>query len=165
MKNILLTAVLIVAATITAQAQDISKNALGIRLGDGDGFGTEISYQRALGGNNRLEIDLGIESGDNFDGFKATGVYQWVWQIDGGFNWYAGVGGGLGSISLDNDFARRNNINDDSETFIFAAGQVGIEYNFDIPIQIALDVRPEFYFGDIRDGSEFDVALSIRYRF
>jgi hypothetical protein len=27
---------------------------------------------------------------------KLTGLYQWVWNIDGGFNWYAGVGGGVG---------------------------------------------------------------------
>jgi hypothetical protein len=27
-------------------------------------------------------------------------LYQWVWNIDGGFNWYAGVGGGLGTLWL-----------------------------------------------------------------
>jgi hypothetical protein len=26
-------------------------------------------------------------------------LYQWVWNIDGGFNWYAGVGGGVGNYS------------------------------------------------------------------
>jgi hypothetical protein len=30
-----------------------------LRLGDSGGFGTEITYQRALGSNNRLELDLG----------------------------------------------------------------------------------------------------------
>ena len=162
MKKLLFTLALIVGTTFAVQAQTISKNAIGLRFGDGDGFGAEISYQRALGDNNRLEADLGIENGNRFDGFKLTGVYQWVWNIDGDFNWYAGVGGGLGSISFDDDF-RPND--DDSETFLLAAGQIGIEYNFDIPLIISLDIRPELYFGDFRDDLESDIALGIRYQF
>ncbi len=165
MKKILLTLAIIIAGTTLATAQNFSKNALGIRIGGGNGFGTEISYQRALGGNNRLEIDLGIENDNDFDGFKAVGIYQWVWNIDGGFNWYAGVGGGVGNVSYNDDFNRRNNRNNYSETFLLFAGQVGIEYNFDIPIQLALDTRPEFYFGDVRDGSGYGIALSVRYTF
>ena len=165
MKKVFFTVMLVIGAVAMSEAQEVSKNAIGIRTGDGDGFGTEISYQRALSDNNRLEIDLGYESGDNFDGFKATGLYQWMWNIEDGFNWYAGAGGGLGTVSLDDDFPGRNNFDDDSETFIFAAGQVGIEYNFDIPLLLSLDVRPEFYFGDFRDGNDLDIALGIRYQF
>ena len=44
MKTILITLILLISCLIT-QAQDISKNALGLlRLGDNDGFGGEISY-------------------------------------------------------------------------------------------------------------------------
>ena len=56
-------------ATIT-YAQDISDNAIGLRLGDSDGFGAEVSYQRALGDNNRVEGDLGWRAGSAYDGFK-----------------------------------------------------------------------------------------------
>jgi len=126
-----ITLLLLSLIAVSAYAQDISDHAIGLRLGDGDGYGAEITYQRALGDNNRLEIDLGIESGDDFNGFKATGIYQWVWNIDGGFNWYAGAGGGLGTADRDND---------DSGVFLLAAGQVGIEYNFDIPLQLSLDL-------------------------
>jgi hypothetical protein len=59
-------------------------------------------------------------------------LYQWVWNIDGGFNWYAGVGGGVGSYSRD----YYDNRNYDSNAFAFAAGDIGIEYNFDIPLLI-----------------------------
>ncbi|WP_446751498.1 hypothetical protein, partial [Tenacibaculum sp. L6] len=145
----------------TANAQEISDNAIGLRLGDGDGFGAEISYQRKLSDNNRLELDLGLRSGNGYDGFKLAGLYQWVWQLDGRFNWYAGVGGGVGSYSFDSPLSN----GDDSETFIFAAGDVGIEYNFDIPLMLSLDVRPEFGFGDYRDDLDFDIALGIRYQF
>lgn len=142
-----------------SNAQEISENAIGLRIGDGDGFGTEISYQRALGGINRLEVDLGIRSGDNYDGFRLTGIYQWVWNIDGGFNWYAGVGGGVANYDYDDRFDL------DSETFIYAAGQVGIEYNFDIPLLISLDTRPTIGFGDFNNDFDFDIALGVRYQF
>ena len=79
----------------TLSAQEISENAIGLRLGDGNGFGAEISYQRAILENNRLELDFGLRSGRNFNGFKLVGLYQWVWHIDGGFNWYAGGGAGV----------------------------------------------------------------------
>ena len=56
-------------------AQDISKNAIGLRLGDNDGFGGEISYQRGLSENNRLELDLGWRNSNYVDAFKLTGIY------------------------------------------------------------------------------------------
>ena len=168
MKKLFLSIIVIVGLVFTVNAQEksdkaqgISDNALGLRLGDSDGFGTEITYQRALGENNRLEVDLGWRSGKNWNGFKLSGLYQWVWQLDGSFNWYAGVGGGIGSYSWDTPFDN----GDDSETFIFAAGDIGIEYNFDIPLLLSLDFRPELGFGDFRDDIDFDIALGLRYQF
>jgi hypothetical protein len=161
MKRILLVTMIFFGITTITSAQDISDNALGVRLGDSDGFGAEISYQRALGDNNRLELDLGLRSGNNYDGFKLAGIYQWVWQLDGNFNWYAGAGGGIGSYSFDNV----PNGFDNSETFVFLAGDIGIEYNFDIPLQLSIDARPELGFGDYRDDLDFDIALGVRYRF
>ncbi|RXR19227.1 hypothetical protein EQG63_07215 [Flavobacterium amnicola] len=160
MKKLFVTAFMLVGLAFSSQAQDISKNALGLRLGDNDGFGGEISYQRGLSKKNRLEFDLGWRNNNNADAFKIVGLYQWVWNIDGGFNWYAGVGGGLGNYSY--KFAGVK----DSSTYALAAGDLGIEYNFDVPIQISLDIRPEFYFSDgLADDSGTDIALGIRYRF
>ncbi len=158
MRKLFLLAIAFIGFTALSSAQDISPNAIGLRLGDSDGFGAEISYQRALGDNNRLEFDLGWRSGNTFDGFKLAGLYQWVWNIDGGFNWYAGVGGGIGSYSFDNNEL-------DDETFLFAAGDIGIEYDFDIPLLISLDFRPELGFGTYTDDLDFDIALGIRYQF
>lgn len=158
MRKLFLLTIAFIGFTALSSAQDISPNAIGLRLGDSDGFGAEISYQRALGDNNRLEFDLGWRSGNTFDGFKLAGLYQWVWNIDGGFNWYAGVGGGIGSYSFDNNEL-------DDETFLFAAGDIGIEYDFDIPLLISLDFRPELGFGTYTDDLDFDIALGIRYQF
>ncbi|WNH09340.1 hypothetical protein [Thalassobellus suaedae] len=163
MKTYLITGILVLIASVSMEAQDISKNALGLRLGDNDGFGGEISYQRGLNENKRLEFDLGWRDGKNYDGFKLAGLHQWVWNIDNGFNWYAGVGGGLGSFSFNN-----NNGNDYTDTFVFAAGDIGIEYNFDIPLLLSLDFRPEIGFGDENydnNDLDFDIALGIRYQF
>jgi len=167
MKKVLLSALMLFGIAISTQAQDISKNALGLRLGDNDGFGGEISYQRGLSSNNRLELDLGWRNSNEVDAFKLTGLYQWVWNIEGGFNWYAGVGGGIGSWSYDKRIG--NDRYKDNGTFLFAAGDIGIEYNFEeAPIQLSLDFRPEIYFNsdDFRnDNFGPDIALGIRYRF
>lgn len=158
----MLTALMLMGFAWSTQAQDISKNALGLRLGDNDGFGGEVSYQRGLSKNNRLEFDLGWRNSKNVDAIKLAGLYQWVWNIDGGFNWYAGVGGGFGSWRYSTkDF-------DDSGAILFAAGDIGIEYVFDIPLQVSLDFRPEIYFnteGYRDDNFGPDIALGVRYRF
>jgi hypothetical protein len=160
MKKIILTALVLVGLSFTSQAQEISENALGLRLGDNHGFGYELSYQRKLSSDNRLELDLGLRNSNEVNGFKITGVYQWVWNIEGGFNWYAGIGGGLGTWSYKNDY-----FNGSNETYAFVAGDLGIEYNFDFPLQIALDLRPELAFSDYNDGINSDIALSLRYKF
>lgn len=164
MKKVFLLALFVMGATFYSetQAQNIADNALGLRLGGGDGFGAEVSYQRGLGQNNRMEFDLGWRNDSSFDAFKITALYQWVWNIDGGFNWYAGAGGGVGSVN-DN---RRDY--DDGGAFVFLAGDIGIEYDFDIPLIISLDLRPEIGFlGDDSPVNNFspDFALGLRYQF
>ena len=72
---------------------------------------------------------------------------------------YAGVGAGLGTYS-------NSNINNGSGTFVFAAGDVGIEYNFDFPLQASLDLRPEIGGnGYFENSFGTDIALGIRYKF
>ncbi len=160
MKKLFVSAVCLLGFGFGAHAQDISKNALGLRLGDNDGFGGEITYQRGLSKKNRLELDLGWRNNKNYDAYKLVGIYQWVWNIDKGFNWYAGFGPGIGNQSV-NYFGVK-----DSSTYVLAAGDLGIEYNFDVPIQLSLDIRPEFYFADgLTDNSGTDIALGIKYRF
>lgn len=164
MKKLLILCLCITSFAFTTQAQDIAENAIGLRLGDSDGLGAEISYQRALTDATRLEVDFGWRDGNNYDGVKLAALHQWVWNLDGNFNWYAGVGGGFGAFSFDN---LPDNV-DDSDSFLFAAGNIGLEYDFDIPLLISLDFRPEIGFGDDlydNDDLDFDIALGIRYQF
>ena len=166
MKITTLFSVLFLFATVSLSAQSISEHALGLRLGDSDGFGAEISYQKSIGQYNRAEFDLGWRDSRHFDAFKLTGVYQWVHQLDGNFNWYYGVGGGLGSVDF--DYPDPDFDDDNDGLFVFAAGDIGVEYDFDIPLLLSLDFRPEIgligYDGFDNDF-DFDIALGIRYQF
>ena len=163
MKKPVLLILAVIALSLQANSQEISKNAIGIRLSESDGFGPEVNYQRAVGDNNRLEFGLAFHSHRYHDAVKLTGIYQWVWNIEDGFNWYAGVGGGVGSVSDNRIGDRRGN----DGTFLFLAGDIGIEYNFDIPLMLSLDFRPEFGFNDYTVLNEFspDIALGVRYQF
>ncbi|NDV47488.1 hypothetical protein D0T49_10560 [Paludibacter sp. 221] len=145
MKKIFLAIVLIVSSFSLVEAQS---NALGLRLG----WGAELSYQRMLQAN-RLEVDLGLDFGG---GLNAAGVYQWMFdlsQLATGFNWYVGAGAYVG---INNNF------------LVGAVGDLGIEYNFNIPLQLSLDWRPGLYFNTGANNVGFDwrgFALGIRYKF
>lgn len=146
-----------------------SENALGLRFSgqDEDGIGAEISYQRALGNSKRGELNLGFRDSRNVDAIKLTGIYQWVWNIEGGLNWYAGPAVGVGIVSYDDDWPRGREPDDDyTRLLLSVGGDVGIEYIFEpIPLQLALDVRPGFYLLDFYDDFDVDVGLALRWQF
>lgn len=164
MKKLIYTLFLALPLLSGLQAQQIADHALGLRFGGSNGFGAEVSYQNALGGNNRLEVDLGFRDDSNVTALKLAGIYQWVWRLDGNINWFAGAGGGLGNANYssryDNPKFRGSN-----QFMIFAAGNLGLEYNFDFPLLLAVDFRPEIGSSDYINGLDFDIALSLRYQF
>lgn len=165
MKKLLLSAGILFGIVVTGQAQTGGpKNALGLRFGGNHGLGTEISYQRNLKQNNRLELNLGWRNNKHVDALKVTGVYEWVWNIEGNFNWFAGAGAAIGTWNYrETHHGERYS---DSGTYGLLTGNIGIEYTFDIPLQISLDLRPELYLNDsYRDGLYADLGLAIRYKF
>ncbi len=66
------TYILIALCFFTFSSISAQSNALGIRLGGGDGSQAEISYQQYIGGPNRLEFDLAFFDDGYADGFKFT---------------------------------------------------------------------------------------------
>ncbi|MCG9972325.1 hypothetical protein [Christiangramia crocea] len=166
MKKLVLITAFILGAVLFSEtkAQEISENAIGLRVGGGGGYGAEVSYQRATSGNNRLEFDLGWRNDSYYDAIKIVGLYQWVWNIEGGFNWYAGVGAGLGNVDVP---AKYDDRYPKDGLFALIAGDIGIEYSFDFPLLLSLDFRPEWGFNDYDVIDDFtpDVALGIRYQF
>ncbi len=156
------TYILIALCFFTFSSISAQTNALGIRLGGGDGSQAEISYQQYIGGPNRLEFDLAFFDDGYADGFKFTLLYQWVHAIESGFNWYAGAGGSIGARDLNGHFSDDDDFNDG--VFLNLDLQLGIEYNFsEVPLQLSLDARPEF--GIINDDFDMGYGLGIRYTF
>ncbi|MBQ9639716.1 MAG: hypothetical protein IJV22_09215 [Bacteroidales bacterium] len=159
MKKVLMVLVAVLTLGTAASAQ----HAIGVRLGGGQGFGTEISYQHGLG-QNRLEFDLGWHGGDHYNDLNLVGVYQVTGNISGNFGWYAGAGVGLTLVSW-------NNGHDGDGSFALGVvGQAGVEYNFQaVPIQVSLDIRPRLNiinpYGSGLDFHWGDIALGIRYTF
>ena len=155
-KTLLLSVICSIAYFSNAQ---VNPHAIGVR---GIGYGGEISYQHGIGSSNRLELDLGLWNRAYRD-FTLTGVYHWVFNIDGGFNWFVGVGGQVGE--------HRDRKNKDyGGLTLGVAGQIGIEFDFNAvgaPILLGLDYRPVIpVIGRYRDwwyGS--GTGLSIRYTF
>ncbi|MBW1296065.1 hypothetical protein [Aquimarina litoralis] len=161
-KRIFISFIVVVASIFTAKAQDVPEHAIGLRLSESDGFWAEASYQAGLNSDSRIELDLGVQGRNRFNALKLTGMYHWVFNIDGGLNWYVGPGIGGGLVDFDNDLDNR----DDLETFGFVTGDVGVEYHFDFPLLISIDFRPEIYFDDLTDDDIiFNLGVSARYKF
>ena len=140
MKKIIILAAAILGFAVAASAQP---KALGLRIG----YGADLSYQHTLGGANFIEADLGLES---FKSLNIAATYNFmIAQFGDGFGFYAGPGIGLG-------FADKLRVG--------IAGQVGLEYNFNAPVQLSLDVRPYFDFVGAVLVCWYP-HLGIRYRF
>ncbi len=114
-------------------------NAIGLRLGGGNHFSSELSYQHGLNEVNRIEVDLGYRLGGDTSGGLLLGSYQWVHSLKGNFSWYIGFGGQAGFWN--------HNLEKTSGLALGVLGIVGLEYNFSrVPISLTLDTRPEAYF-------------------
>ena len=138
--------IMVIAAVLCLSSAAFAQSrALGVRAT----YGAELSYQHSIG-SNFVEADLGWFK----NGFYLTGVYDFVFASEGNFNFSAGPGAAVGFYN-------------DSETSginLGIAGQLGLEYNFNIPLQLSLDWRPVFNF--IHGGFGWEgIALGIRYRF
>ena len=143
MKKILLIAAMVLGFAVAASAQP---RAIGLRGGVGL---ANVTYQHSMG-TNFLEAGLGLYG----SAFSVEGVYNFMlaqpsWTSRGEWGVYAGPGANvvLGNSVFD----------------IAVAGQVGLEYTFWFPLQLSIDVRPQF--GLNYGFSGFYPALGIRYRF
>lgn len=158
MKKITILFVLTVGLFAAVQAQP---RAVGGRIG----VGLDASYQHSLG-SNMVEVELGLFG---FWGIEAAATYDWIfpinsWQNKGEWNWYAGVGAGLGLNGWNNSYF-----------FLGAAGRIGVEYNFWFPLQLSIDYRPVVgpAFGMSGGGVAFNswglyagaIGLGVRYKF
>lgn len=151
MKKIIIAAALVLGFAAAASAQP---RALGVRIGNGG----EISYQHSMG-SNFLEVDGGLGLGlvDGTFNVGATGIYNFmISEFGNGFGFYAGPGAGVGLALGDVNYLA-----------LSAAGMVGIEYNFNFPLQISLDFRQHIGIGFSGNGiwAPSSIGLGLRYQF
>lgn len=119
MKKIILAAALVLGFAVAASAQP---KALGIR----GGYGADLSYQHYVSGSNFIEADLGLE---NFEFLNVAATYNFmISEFGNGFGFYAGPGLAVGLGEA---------------LHVGVAGQAGVEYNFNFPLQISIDIRPQ----------------------
>ncbi len=129
MKKILIVAALVLGFAAAAAAQP---RAIGLRIG----YGLELSYQHDMGGANFIEADLGLNT---FNALNLAGSYNIsLAQFGNGFNFYAGPSASVGLGFNPGWFG------------LGVGGNVGLEYQFGIPLQISIDIRPQvgFQFGE-----------------
>lgn len=150
---LIILAVLGFAATASAQPK-----ALGIRMG----WGVDISYLNNVGSSDFLEFELGLDG--YASDFHVDGVYNFMiaqpdWTSAGRWGFYGGPGVGVGVWST-----KDPNV---SAVYAGVLGNLGLEYTFDFPLQLSLDVRPRLFFGDggIRTDGIFSFGLGVRYAF
>lgn len=155
MKKLFFVLVAVMGLTIAANAQD---NAIGVRLGGGQGYNAEISFQKGLGGTGRLEFDLGYHNWENAGAISLAALYQMHKEFASVQNlgWYVGAGAKLDYFYVGGS----------SSLYLGVLGQAGLDYHFNaVPLQLSLDIRPCFY---VLPDTYFhwgDIALGIRYMF
>lgn len=163
-----------------AFAADAQPRSLGVRIGAG---GVEASYQHDFTEEQFLSLDLGLDLGYNVRGSlggKVTGVYEFIWARPrwtkkGTWNIYAGPGLSAGYVDdrvvIKTGEERANSFS--RGCMVALVGQLGLEYNFSIPLQMSLEVRPAVglhltgnHVGFYDNGFlGFAPSLAVRYRF
>lgn len=191
MRKSIVILVIIAATAICSFAQPRS---IGLRCGVS---GFEADYQHTFVNKNQfLEGNFGIDFGYNakgLPGVKATAIYNFIWARPawtdkGSWALYAGPGATIGYV---NDMAvwkapdgieilhseLRNGF------MLGICAQVGLEYTFWFPLQLAIDLRPVIgmhinestFAKDTKYGARvgfydngllgFAPSISVRYRF
>lgn len=124
MRKIIIAAALVFGFAVAASAQP---KAIGARFG----YGVDLSYQHNVNSANFIEADLGLA---NFAHLNVAATYNFMiaqpeWTSQGEWGFYAGPGVALGAGS--------------GIFNVGIAGQVGLEYTFDFPLQLSIDLRPQ----------------------
>lgn len=168
MRRLTIFLAILFAAAVSAAAQP---KAAGLRIG---GTGLDATYQYYMAKDQFVEGNLGLDFGYNVNGnvgVKATAVYNFVWARPawtntGSWALYAGPAVSLGFVDdmVPYDVGGIINGYYDNGFMLALGGQVGVEYNFDFPLSLSLDLRPLFGM-HINDGRFRipDTSTVVRY--
>jgi hypothetical protein len=167
MRRFVFILIAIFASVFVAKSQP---KALGLRAG----MDCQLSYEHNMTGDLQgaessgdfMELDLGVEFVYGYAvGLNAAAGYNFMiaqpeWTQKGQWGFYVGPAVKVGYLWVGG--------------YLAVGAQVGLEYNFDFPLQLSLDIRPAagvaFEGGTCRlYGAEAILGsipcLSVRYRF
>ena len=157
MKKTLLIIAAVFGFAVAASAQP---KAIGGRIGN---YGIDVSYENYVLGNDFLEFEIGLDNGFSTNAFHFDGVYNFMiaspeWTPVGSWGFYAGPGGSV----MVRDHEESTNC-----VFVGAVGNVGLEYTFDFPLSLSVDLRPRVMFGDgtVLVNDIFTLGIGVRYAF
>lgn len=162
---LIITALLGIVAAASAQPR-----AVGGRIG---ASGLDAVYQHSVNTSQFIEANVGLDFGYGAPGFKVTGIYNFVWARPawtdmGSWACYAGPGISLGGVE-DRVPVTVGNIKGSYADFGFMCAltaQVGLEYTFDFPLALAVDISPYIGMhatGGRRHYSEAGVDVAVDY--
>ena len=161
----------IIILSVLAACAYAQPRAMGLRAG---ATGLEASYEHAMSPVQFIQGDLGMDFGYNVNGrpgVRATAVYNFIWArpnwtTQGSWAIYAGPGLSLGFVDDQVPYEIGDAIlgHFDNGFMIGVVGQVGVEYTFRFPLQLALDVRPCFGL-HVNDGKfrDRETGLTVNY--
>ena len=170
---------------VTVGAVMAQPRAIGARIG----YNFEASYQHELA-TGMLEIDAGatpfifskgIEhtaDGDiihsySYGRVQAMVLYDWTANLTADLYWYIGAGVGVswgyGDFFELPHYDKHGNLTTFRRLGLPVAAQIGLEYDFGIPLNLSLDWRPTLNLFGLRQGdltsNLLNIALGVRYRF
>ena len=125
MKRLILVIIIVFSSILVSFAQP---KALGIR----GGYDIQLSYQHNVGAKSDvIEGDAGMQLLGK--GLNAAAAYNFMyaqpkWTEKGKWGFYAGPAVKLGYVWIGG--------------YLAIGAQLGMEYTFDFPLQISLDIRP-----------------------
>ena len=143
--------IIFIAALLSCLAIHAQPRAMGLRLG---ATGIEASYQHNTHSKRFMQVDFGMDLGYNVNGRpggKASFTYDFIWAepawtARGTWSLYSGPGATLGFVDDIVPYEIEGNRKgfQDNGFMIGAHVDIGLEYTFNIPLSIAVNVRPCF---------------------
>ncbi|MCL2182540.1 MAG: hypothetical protein FWB85_03605 [Chitinispirillia bacterium] len=172
LKSVICAAAAVVVCFTASANAELHPQTIGLRFsGEAKLWGAELSYQKALGETNRLELGL-LYGERDYKGCNGTiyGIavaYQWhvPFENPAGFAWYVGP-----AASAFTFICNWGNHNPRQNAGVGA--QIGVDYDLQttnsIPMVISLDARPIISFLDMKDGGTdflWGISAGVRYLF
>ena len=155
MKKAIFVILALIGFTAVSSAQSKS---IGVRIGNY----VDVSYELNVLSDDFLEFDGGIATYQD-PNFHVDGIYnimisQPQWTSEGTWGFYAGPGASVSAWA-----------GSEGKSAVYAGvlGNVGLEYTFNIPLQLSIDARPRLMFGNGGVWTEgiLSFGVSVRYAF